>query len=45
MARTDDLPEPTSAGLPAGEIFMSHVSINFDRAEFQRDLNVREEPR
>lgn len=24
----------------AGEILMSHVSINFDRAGFQRDLNV-----
>ncbi len=28
------------ASLPAGEILMSHVSINFDRAGFQRDLNV-----
>jgi D-proline reductase (dithiol) PrdB len=28
------------ATLPAGEILMSHVSINFDRAGFQRDLNV-----
>ncbi len=24
---------------PAGEIFMSHVSVNFDRTGFQRDLN------
>jgi D-proline reductase (dithiol) PrdB len=28
------------ASMPAGEILMSHVSINFDRAGFQRDLNV-----
>ena len=28
------------ASLPASEILMSHVSINFDRAGFQRDLNV-----
>lgn len=28
------------ASLPAGEILTSHVSINFDRAGFQRDLNV-----
>jgi len=28
------------ASLPATEILMSHVSINFDRAGFQRDLNV-----
>jgi D-proline reductase (dithiol) PrdB len=26
--------------MPAGDILMSHVSINFDRAGFQRDLNV-----
>jgi D-proline reductase (dithiol) PrdB len=28
------------ASLPAADILMSHVSINFDRAGFQRDLNV-----
>lgn len=28
------------ASLPATDILMSHVSINFDRAGFQRDLNV-----
>jgi D-proline reductase (dithiol) PrdB len=28
------------ASMPASEILMSHVSINFDRAGFQRDLNV-----
>jgi hypothetical protein len=28
------------ASMPAGEILTSHVSINFDRAGFQRDLNV-----
>ena len=28
------------ASLPASDILMSHVSINFDRAGFQRDLNV-----
>lgn len=28
------------ASVPASEILMSHVSINFDRAGFQRDLNV-----
>ena len=28
------------ASMPAGDILMSHVSINFDRAGFQRDLNV-----
>ena len=28
------------ASLPASEILLSHVSINFDRAGFQRDLNV-----
>jgi D-proline reductase (dithiol) PrdB len=26
--------------LPAADTLMSHVSINFDRAGFQRDLNV-----
>jgi D-proline reductase (dithiol) PrdB len=25
---------------PAGDILMSHVSVNFDRTGFQRDLNV-----
>src|ERR1700733_161338 len=28
------------ASMPAGDILMSHVSINFDRAGFPRDLNV-----
>jgi D-proline reductase (dithiol) PrdB len=28
------------ASLPADEILTSHVSINFDRSGFQRDLNV-----
>jgi D-proline reductase (dithiol) PrdB len=28
------------ASVPTGEILISHVSINFDRAGFQRDLNV-----
>ncbi len=28
------------ASAPAGDILISHVSINFDRAGFQRDLNV-----
>ena len=28
------------ADLPAGEILMSHVSINFDRAGWQRDINT-----
>lgn len=28
------------AGLPKGDILMSHVSINFDRSGWQRDLNV-----
>ena len=28
------------ASVPAGELLMSHVSINFDRAGFQRGLNV-----
>ena len=28
------------ASMPAGGILTSHVSINFDRAGFQRDLNV-----
>jgi len=28
------------ASLPVGDILMSHVSINFDRAGFQRDANV-----
>ena len=28
------------ASMPAGDILTSHVSINFDRAGFQRDLNV-----
>jgi D-proline reductase (dithiol) PrdB len=28
------------ASLPTSDIVMSHVSINFDRSGFQRDLNV-----
>lgn len=28
------------AGLPKGDILMSHVSINFDRSGWQRDCNV-----
>ena len=28
------------SSLPADEILISHVSINFDRSGFQRDLNV-----
>ena len=28
------------AAVPAAEILLSHVSINFDRSGFQRDLNV-----
>lgn len=28
------------ASLPASDILMSHVSINFDRSGFQRDVNV-----
>jgi len=28
------------AGLPAGEILMSHVSINYDRSGWQRDINT-----
>jgi D-proline reductase (dithiol) PrdB len=28
------------AGLPAASIVMSHISINFDRTGFQRDLNT-----
>jgi D-proline reductase (dithiol) PrdB len=26
--------------LPAADILMSHVSINYDRSGFQRDINV-----
>ena len=29
-----------SAGTPAGDLLISHVSINFDRAGWQRDINV-----
>ncbi len=29
-----------SADLPAKDILLSHVSINFDRSGFQRDINV-----
>ncbi len=28
------------ASLPAGDILMSHVSINFDRSGWQRDINT-----
>lgn len=28
------------ATLPASDMLMSHISINFDRAGFQRDINV-----
>lgn len=28
------------SSLPASEMLMSHISINFDRAGFQRDINV-----
>jgi D-proline reductase (dithiol) PrdB len=28
------------ASMPPGDILISHVSINFDRAGFQRDVNV-----
>jgi len=31
---------PLPAGLPRGDILMSHVSIGFDRSGWQRDLNV-----
>jgi D-proline reductase (dithiol) PrdB len=29
-----------SADTPAGELVMSHISVNFDRTGFQQDLNV-----
>ena len=29
-----------SAALPSADILMSHVSINFDRSGFQRDINT-----
>jgi D-proline reductase (dithiol) PrdB len=29
-----------SAGTPTGDLLISHVSINFDRAGWQRDVNV-----
>ncbi len=29
-----------SASVPTGDILISHVSINFDRTGFQRDVNV-----
>ena len=29
-----------SATLPASDMLMSHISINFDRTGFQRDINV-----
>jgi D-proline reductase (dithiol) PrdB len=28
------------AGTPPGRVLMSHVSVNFDRTGFQRDMNV-----
>jgi D-proline reductase (dithiol) PrdB len=28
------------ADLPGGELLMSHVSINFDRSGYQRDINI-----
>jgi D-proline reductase (dithiol) PrdB len=28
------------AGVPARDILMSHVSVNFDRTGFQRDMNI-----
>lgn len=28
------------SGTPAGELLMSHISVNFDRTGFQRDWNV-----
>lgn len=31
---------PLAADLPKGDILMSHVSINFDRSGWQRDLNI-----
>lgn len=31
---------PVPASMPTSDILMSHVSINFDRAGFQRDVNV-----
>lgn len=31
---------PVPSAWPAGEVLTSHVSINFDRAAFQRDRNV-----
>ncbi len=48
LHRRDEPPFPAGspefrelpAATPAGEFVMSHVSINFDRAGFQRDINV-----
>ena len=48
LIRRGDRPFPVGSGearevgadWPAAEILVSHVSINFDRTGFQRDLNV-----
>jgi D-proline reductase (dithiol) PrdB len=48
LVRRGDKPFPFGSGevrfiaadTPAGDLLMSHVSINFDRAGWQRDINV-----
>jgi D-proline reductase (dithiol) PrdB len=48
LIRRGELPFPPGsaelrilpADTPAGDLLMSHVSINFDRAGFQRDINT-----
>lgn len=48
LIRRGDMPFPVGsaecrflpAAMPVSEILISHVSINFDRAGFQRDVNV-----
>lgn len=48
LIRRGDAPFPFGTGecrflpaaLPTGDLLISHVSINFDRAGFQRDVNV-----
>ena len=48
LVRRDDKPFPfgsgecrfISADTPAADLLISHVSINFDRAGWQRDINV-----
>jgi D-proline reductase (dithiol) PrdB len=48
LVRRGDAPFPFGSGecrflpasTPANEILVTHVSINFDRAGFQRDMNV-----